>query len=681
MFRLKQIATSPEYGGRSWNILWGKKARAWLLADAPTTPPPTRRFDISIRNDVRVLLLEWRGKSIGLELRGFPPEWLNRPLEARFFNAKLENQTAWQICVRPLKRPQSPEMIFVLRLGNKLFERAEQLAGPSLTASWKQWLLEYFSGTRLAPPPAHVLDVYPSNHLVSLYTAVKAGQCVDMGPMPPEVTQVRAQTFKIKVGAHVYDAVRLEELQPQDGIAPAIYDQRLITQDSVFLPYALRWNPYIEPLQRLVEAEPHMFGMQLSAWLQRVRPGKFDMVTVKRLPTLEESTVSGIVKKGFEVTRIQAVVNGRRTRIFFLLSGLPDSWRGKELWMRCYGHVEAGIRQWRIEVDALENVLARQTQTLTFVLKEGEQYLSPPHPVLARKPQPRPVSPEDFKHLPWETEKALWQQYIADDRMDKVLCDRLVLSHLRLAQKMTYAFLHSKGVFEPDSELVTTLVDLCIEGFTRGAKTYDVESGNKFTTYASHWAFQRMSLYWDNLSSMPRYVAVAISKINRFCFVNALTLEELRNYSNDQMQALATELDETPGLLHEVLKPGVIEFLYFDNKTSLDQPVSEDGDTDLGDYVADEAELHDEILAKRSWDHSVADALDQFRQKYPVEARLIALSHGYGCEKMSLQEIGDHAAELGVSEKNVTRQRICQKLIDAKNLLRPFLKRRGVRLP
>ena len=82
--------------------------------------------------------------------------------------------------------------------------------------------------------------------------------------------------------------------------------------------------------------------------------------------------------------------------------------------------------------------------------------------------------------------------------------------------------------------------------------------------------------------------------------------------------------------------------------TSLDAPVTEDGDATLGELRADEAPAVEEEIADRQRERTVESALSKLPE---TERRVIELRFGTGDEPVaSLREVG---RELGVTQQRV----------------------------
>ena len=194
------------------------------------------------------------------------------------------------------------------------------------------------------------------------------------------------------------------------------------------------------------------------------------------------------------------------------------------------------------------------------------------------------------------------------------------------------------------------LLDLIQEGnlgLLQAVDRFDWRRGFKFSTYATWWIRQAITRSLSNDSRtvrLPVHVVDALRKIRNLA--PKLTIENER-------EPTAAELGEALGMsadrVVEIVRAGR-------TPVSLEQPVGEDGDDSLADFVEDPDPISaDQALLATT----LHDDLDRALEVLNDRERLI-LVRRFGldnCEAWTLDEIGSH---LGL-----TRERIRQLQIEA----------------
>jgi RNA polymerase primary sigma factor len=324
---------------------------------------------------------------------------------------------------------------------------------------------------------------------------------------------------------------------------------------------------------------------------------------------------------------------------------------GKEKGFLNYDEIVTGLEDVELTKEQVEDFYTYLVEHGSDLV-EGEQHKAPPH----QEPPPEDEKIAAIPKLDLTVEPSLdsLRLYLrAIGKVPLLTADQEVT----LAKRIERGDMSAKtAMIEANLRLVVSIakgylgrglsfLDLIQEGslgLIRAVEKFDYRKGYKFSTYATWWIRQAVTRAIADKARTIRIPVHMVEKLNKVVHIERQLVQRLGREPNPE--EIAEELEMTTAEVREILRMA-------QHPVSLEKPIGEEEDSELGDFVEDDQiESPDEHASLSLRREDIEHALSSLPER---ERKVIELRFGLtGGQPCTLEEVG--------KAFGVTRERIRQ---------------------
>jgi RNA polymerase primary sigma factor len=177
-------------------------------------------------------------------------------------------------------------------------------------------------------------------------------------------------------------------------------------------------------------------------------------------------------------------------------------------------------------------------------------------------------------------------------------------------------------------------------GLMRAVDRYDHRTGNRFSTYATWWIRQAVT---RSLANQGRVIRIPVHMGGRMREMAQVAQRlEMEQGQKPTPEEIAAAMNESPTKIHQMMQ-------WASQPLSLEQPVGEEGDVELSDFVEDEASLQpDELTDFELLSATLEELLNNLSAR---EARILRLR--YGLQDGRTRTLHEVAEKFGLSRERI----------------------------